>query len=560
MQRVGELLRLPETADTKRCSFPGRTAISLANPMKRRDFLLTSLVALAPRTSSAAQIQIQILPDEPIATISPNIYGHFTEHIGGVIYDGVWVGENSSIPNVGGIRKALVDHLKLIKAPVIRWPGGCFADSYNWRDGVGPRDKRPTRTNFWADTPGLKELTRGPQKFDPNQFGTNDFARFCRLVGAEPYFAANLRSLTPFDFDQWVEYCNSPAGSTTMAQLRAEGGDRDPLNIRFWGVGNESWGCGGSFTGDEYAVEFRRFAEWIPRFSVPLSLIASGPNVADYAFTRSFFQKLTERSKAPLRRVFGTALHYYCGGANSSPSLEFNEDGWYKLLVDALYMEDLVRNHWQIIGEVDTEHSVKLVVDEWGAWHQTDPSIAPGYLWGYWPTLRDALVSGLTLDIFNRHADKVTVANSAQLVNNINASFVAAGDKFTVTPVYHIFRMYAAHQGGTSVRAVFNSPGLSGASAKGLSALSGSCSLHGKHAVLTVVNPDLKTPQTGSIDVPGSSLSNLKAVVLSASDMHAHNTFEQPKAIQPVEKTVSGSSSSFEFPPASVTCLEFDLV
>ena len=525
--------------------------------MNRRDFLLTSLAALAPRTSVAAQSQIEILPNEPIGTISPNIYGHFTEHLGGCIYDGIWVGENSKIPNIGGIRKQLVDNLKLLKPPVIRWPGGCFADSYNWRDGIGPRDKRPKRTNFWADTPELRKLPGGPQKFEPNEFGTSEFAHLCKLVGAEPYFASNLRGLTPFDFDQWVEYCNSPAGSTTMAQIRAEAGDPEPFNVRYWGVGNESWGCGGNFTGDEYAIEFRRFTEWIPRLDTSLSLIASGPNVADYTWTRTFFQKLTEKGKSPLRRVFGTALHYYCGGPQSGPSFGFNEDGWYSLLSNAVYMEDLVRNHWQIMGEFDSEHSVKLVVDEWGAWHETDPTIAPGYLWAYWPTLRDALVSGLTLDIFNRHADKVAMANAAQMVNNIDTSFLAVGDKFAVTPVFHVFRMYAPHQGGTAVRTIFNAPNLTGASAKGLPALSGSCSLHGKHAVLTVVNPDLKNTQTASIDVPGSRVSNLKASVLTSTDMRAHNTFDQPDALAPAEKSASGSS--FEFAPASVTRLEFDL-
>ena len=528
--------------------------------MKRRDFLLTSLVALAPRTSRAAQSLIEILPDEPIGVISPDIYGHFTEHLGGCIYDGIWVGEKSRVANIGGIRKSLVDSLKLLKPPVIRWPGGCFADSYNWRDGVGPREKRPTRTNFWAGTPELQSLAGGPQKYEPNEFGTNEFARFCKLVGAEPYFAANLRALSPYDFDQWVEYCNSPAGATTLAQLRAAGGDREPLNVRFWGVGNESWGCGGNFTGDEYAVEFRRFTEWIPSTGVPLSLIASGPNVADYAWTRSFFQKLTEKGKGPLKRVFGTALHYYCGSPQSGSSIDFTEGAWYELLSKATYMEELVRNHWQIMGEVDSEHSVKLVVDEWGAWHKTDPSIAPGYLWAYWPSLRDGLVSGLTLDIFNRHADKVAMANAAQLVNNIHTSFLAAGDKFAVTPVYHVFRMYAAHQGGTSVRSVFSAPSLGDSSAKGLAGLSGSCSVHGKRVVLTVVNPDLKNTQTAAIEIAGGSrMANLRSTVLTSSDMRAHNTFDQPNAIEPVEKSVSGSASSFEFAPASVTKLEFDV-
>jgi alpha-N-arabinofuranosidase len=529
--------------------------------MNRREFLVAAAALAAPRLSTASSARIELLPDEPIGTISPNIYGHFTEHLGGCIYDGIWVGENSKIPNIGGIRKQLVDHLKLLNPPVIRWPGGCFADSYNWRDGVGPRDRRPTRTNFWADTPYLQKAPDGPQKYEPNQFGTNEFARFCKLVGSEPYLAADLRSLEPYDFYQWIEYCNSPAGTTSLSKLRAEGGDPDPLKVHFWGAGNESWGCGGGFTGDEYAVEFRRFTEWVPRFNVPLSFVASGPNVADYAWTRSFFQKITEKGNGVLRRVFGCALHYYCGGASKRQSTEFTEDGWYQLLSDAGYMEELIRNHWQIMGETDKSHSVKLVVDEWGAWHDTDPSINPAYLWAYWPTLRDALVSGITLDVFNRQADKVAMANAAQLVNNIHTSFIASGDKFAVTPVYHVFRMYAPHQGNTSIRTLFEVPSLTAAGAKTLLALSGSASMKDKHVVLTVVNPDARTPQSTEIDVRGAHVSAARASVLSSTDIRAHNTFDTPHALEPIESSVdNGSPWVYKFSPASVTRLEFDLM
>ena len=491
--------------------------------MQRRDFLFSALALMAPRSASAASTRIDILPDEPIGTIAPEIYGHFTEHLGGCIYDGIWVGERSKIPNYGGIRKDLVDNLKRAKPSVIRWPGGCFADSYNWRDGVGPRAKRPRRTNFWANTPYLAKAPDGPQKYDPNQFGTNEFARFCKLVGAEPYFAGNLRSLNPHDFYEWIEYCNSPAGATSLAETREAGGSREPLNVKYWGVGNESWGCGGNFTGDEYAVEYRRFMEWVPRFGVDLRFVASGPNVADYAWTRTFFTKMAEKGQGSLRGLYGTALHYYCGGPNHDESISFTTDGWYELLSSANYMEELIRNHWQIMGETDREHRVKLIVDEWGAWHKTDPTIDPSYLFAYFPTLRDALVSGIHLDIFNRHADKVAMANAAQLVNNIHTSFLARGDKFTVTPIFHVFEMYAAHQGGTSVRAIFTAPRLNAPSAKGLETLTGSCSMHDKHVVLTVVNADTETPQQTEINVRGSRIANPIATVLAASDIHAHN-------------------------------------
>ena len=540
----------------------------------RRDLLLSSLALLAPRTSLAATARIDILPEEPLGTISPNIYGHFTEHLGGCIYDGIWVGENSKIPNVGGIRKQLIDNLKRLKPPVIRWPGGCFADSYNWRDGVGPRSARPKHTNFWANDPYLAKAPDGPQKYEPNQFGTNDFANFCKAVGAQPYFAANLRSLNAHDFYEWIDYCNSPAGTTSGAVLRGQGGDPEPFPVKFWGVGNESWGCGGAFTGDEYAVQFRRFTEWVPQNGVDLSFVASGPSDADYAWTHTFLEKLTEKGREMLRRVFGLALHYYCGTTGNGEAAGFDEPGWYELLQKADFMEELILNHWTIMGEIDTERHIKLVVDEWGAWHHTDPSISPSYLFAYFPTLRDALVSGITLDTFNRHPDKVTMANAAQLINNIHTSFLAEGNRFTVTPVFHVFEMYSGHQGGISVRTNISAGSLPAVPVRttnpgqralvrprGLAGLSGSCSVQGKQAVLTVVNPDLKKSQQTEIAIRGAAVASATATVLTSSDMHARNTFDQPHAIEPQKRATvsSGAPFVFEFAPASVTRLDLTL-
>ncbi|HEX4165639.1 MAG TPA: alpha-L-arabinofuranosidase C-terminal domain-containing protein [Bryobacteraceae bacterium] len=541
----------------------------------RRQFLLSGLALLAPRVSRGASARIDILPDEPLGTISPDLYGHFTEHIGGVIYDGIWVGENSKIPNVGGIRKELIDNLKRLKPPVIRWPGGCFADSYNWRDGVGPRKARPTRTNFWANTEYLQKAPDGPQKYEPNEFGTNEFAHLCKAVGAQPYFAANVRSLDAHDFYSWIEYCNSPAGTTTLAKLRAEGGDAEPFPVKLWGVGNESWGCGGGFTGDEYAVEFRRFTEWVPKYGLDLNFVASGPNVADYAWTHSFLSKLTEKSKSPLRNVFGLALHYYCGTTGNGQSTEFDEAGWYGLLRKASYMEELINNHWAVMGTIDSQHHVKLVVDEWGAWHKTDPSINPSYLWAFYPTLRDALVSGITLDIFNRHPDKVALASAAQMINNIHTSFIAVGDRFTVTPVFHVFEMYTPHQGGTAVRTELsaaplrnvpvdqapmspNLPVTGTAATTALAGLSGSCSIKGKQATLTIVNPDLKNFQETEIAIQGARVSTARATVLTSTDMRAHNTLDQPHGLEPKtdDSVRVGSPFVYKFAPASVTRLD----
>jgi alpha-N-arabinofuranosidase len=264
----------------------------------RRRFLAQSAAAgaallLAPRSSRAADARIDVRLDEPLGTIAPEIYGHFVEHLGGVVYDGIWVGEGSKIPNIGGIRKSIVDHMKRINASVVRWPGGCFADSYDWRDGIGPAASRPARTNFWVNT----KVPPGPQQYDPNHFGTVEFLRFCRLIGAPPYLAINLRSLPARDFYQWVEFCNSPAGTTTMARMREAQGEREPFGVKYWGVGNEPWGCGGDFSPEDYAVEFKRYTSWVPGFDLGLRFIGAGPSGHEFDWTRRFFAKLTEENR-----------------------------------------------------------------------------------------------------------------------------------------------------------------------------------------------------------------------------------------------------------------------
>jgi alpha-L-arabinofuranosidase len=270
----------------------------------RREFLASTAAAvatatIAPRAAAAADSRIDVLLDEPIGRIAPEIYGHFVEHLGGVVYDGIWVGEDSKVPNDRRHPALIVEHMRRIKASVIRWPGGCFADSYDWRDGIGPRDQRPTRTNFWVFD---KNVPDGPQKYDPNSFGTNEFMHFCRLCGSQPYFAANLRSLPALAFSHWVEYANAPAGSTTLARQR--GGE--PFNVRFWGVGNESWGCGGNFTPDEYATEFRRFIAWVPNYgTVSPAFIPAGPSSGELEWTRGFFEALVRRDRNLINSVWG---------------------------------------------------------------------------------------------------------------------------------------------------------------------------------------------------------------------------------------------------------------
>ncbi len=526
------------------------------------------------QVSGQADARVEVLVEEPIGTISPDLYGHFTEHLGGVIYDGIWVGENSKISNTGGIRTALIESMRRIKAPVIRWPGGCFADSYNWRDGVGPRSQRPRRTNFWVDAPEWRNAPDGPWKYDPNEFGTNEFARFCKLSGAQPYFAANLRSLPAKDTYEWVEYCNSPAGSTSLADLRAAGGDRDPFKVRYWGIGNESWGCGGNFTPEEYAMEFRRFIAWIPRYGVNLAYIGSGPNGGDLEWTRRFFTKLVEKGPGQLGALYGWGLHNYSWNLSKGQSndwfgakgdgLDFGLEEWYELFRQGDSMESLINSHWRMMGEIDRQHRVKLIVDEWGAWYKPGTEAHPTHLLGQASTLRDALLSGLTLDTFNRHADKVIMGNVAQLINCLHSLFIAHEDKFIVTPTFHVFEMYAAHQGGKSLRTVFSAPTITysrlGKPASFLG-LAGSASLHDKELVLTAVNPHATEARETEIVIRGASILSARARTLTSNDIHAHNTFENPRALEPkdVQADLKGRAPVFHFPPASVTRLQITL-
>ncbi|MGE5645093.1 MAG: alpha-N-arabinofuranosidase [Acidobacteriota bacterium] len=517
--------------------------------MLRRHFVRTLAAVpalLGPRSARASDSRIEVLTPEPLGRIAPDLYGHFTEHIGGVVYDGIWVGENSKIPNTGGIRKQLTDALRKIGAPVIRWPGGCFADSYNWRDGIGPRAQRPRRTNFWVND--MKTAPDGPQKYDPNEFGTNEFVRFCRLAGAEPYLAANLRSLTPLDFDQWIEYCNAPAGLTSLSTQR--GGE--PFHVKFWGVGNESWGCGGDFTPEEYATEFRRFTSWMSRSGDDLKFIAAGPSSGDLDWTHRFFARLTQKGPGLLNRVYGWAMHYYCG--TSGGAVEFTNDDWYTLLASAGRMEQLIESHWQAMGEIDTARRVKLVIDEWGAWHRPGTEIHPAFLFGQMPTLRDALISALTLDTFNRHADKIAMANVAQLINNLHCLFLAHEDKFVATANYPVFELYAPHQGATALRTIFSAPRAS----KELWGLAGSASLKEKTLVLTVVNPHVTEARTAEIAIRGAEIREARARTISAPDIHAHNTFQNPRAVEAREgEALRGGL--YTFPPASITRLDLFL-
>ena len=539
--------------------------------MRRRDFVAgaagwgAALFASPPSRAQTADSFVEVFVDEPIGTISRNVYGHFTEHIGGVIYDGVWVGRDSKIPNVDGIRKDLIDKLKQIKAPVIRWPGGCFADSYDWKDGVGPAAQRPTRTNFWEVDPDAKRLhEQGVQLFDDNAFGTNEFARFCQLSGAEPYLAANLRSLPALDFDHWVEYCNSPAGSTSYAKLRQAGGAREPFNVRYWGVGNESWGCGGNFRPEDYASEFRRYTDWVPAFGQDLCFIAAGPNNNDVDWTRRFFEQIFAGQHSYRNQHFrGWSIHHYSRVPNGD-ALSFGPKEWYQLLASGDEMEQIIADNWAVMGEYDRNHRIQLVVDEYGSWHRAGTEIDPTHIFGQQITIRDAVLTALTLDCFNRHPEKVTMANCAQLVNNLNALFLAHGERFWVTPNFHVFDMYSTHQDAQAVRATFAAPRIASDTTgtnEGFWGLKGSASLKAKMLTITAVNPSTNATRAARMVVRGANVASAAATVLTSDDIHAHNTYEQQDAVQTKQAAVRTQEHEmfFDFPPASVVKIEVSL-
>jgi alpha-N-arabinofuranosidase len=486
------------------------------------------------------------------------------------------VGEDSKIPNQHGLRSAIIEKMRAIHAPVVRWPGGCFADSYDWRDGIGPKEKRPRRTNFWTDafTPAQRKENI-PQIYETNQFGTSDFVRFCKLCGAEPYIAGNVRSLTPLDFDHWVEYCNSPRGTTTLAETRAADGSADPYNVRYWGVGNESWGCGGNFDPEDYAIEFKRYTTWVPSYGVPLRFVASGPNSDEQAWTRGFFNKLYHgRPSHDAHGVWGLSVHHYAWNlsrgktedwdAGKGDALKFEPIDWYELARETDRMEGIINDHWTALGEFDLGHNVKLVVDEYGPWYRPGTENAPEQLLGQMITVRDAVMTAISLDTFNRNADKVGMAACAQLVNNLNALFLTHGDKFAVTPNFYVFEMYAAHQGATAVRAEFSSPEVrydrDGKPAS-FWGLKGSASLKEKTLTLTAVNPDVSQARETEIVLRGASAVSAKAWIVGDSDIHAHNTFDEPERVKTriAEVAVRAGALTFTFPPASVVKIEVQL-
>ncbi len=493
-----------------------------------------------------ATITINI--NDRIGTINPKIYGHFAEHLGRCIYDGIWVGEESPIPNTGGFRNDVIAALRKMKPPVIRWPGGCFADDYHWQDGVGPKASRPRRINIhWGEV------------IETNLVGTQEFIRFCRLVGAEPYLCGNVGSGSPRELRDWVEYCNFP-GDSTWARQRVADGSQEPFNVTYWGVGNENWGCGGNFSPEDYGTEFRRFGSFVRGFGKKLFVIACGPSGSDVEWTTRFFRKLY-KDYWGYENIHGFAAHYYCGTAGTAT--QYSEDEWYRLIYQGLQMEPLVVQQRAAMDAFDPQRRIGLVVDEWGTWHPVEPGTNPAFLCQQ-NTLRDALVAATTLDIFNRHADKVVMANIAQTVNVLQAMVLTQGEKMLVTPSGYVYELYAPHQGAEAVRALVETGTVSfkkGDKTESLPIVAGSASLKGRLLFLTLTNCHASQTEEVTVNLlGGASAQTAKAYALSG-EIHAFNTFDAPEALAPKPFTLTATESTFTvtLPPSSVVAAEIAL-
>lgn len=356
------------------------------------------------------------------------------------------VGRNSKIPNVDGIRKQFVEDMRRLGAPNLRWPGGCFADGYHWRDGIGPAAKRPRTYNFWES-----RMPAGLHATETNEFGIHEFMQLCRLVGAQPYVAANVGSGTPQEFHDWVSYCNAPVGTLSVADERAANGDREPFGVRYWGVGNESWGCGGNMKPGEYATLYRQFVTQFPAYLQPF-LIATGPREhskdGDIGWTTGFFEAMQGHREQPQ----GFALHFYTDFRNTTVKAgDTSTTDWYAVLREGLRTEAVIEQHWNAMAKFDPQHRTKFVIDEWGVWYPPGFEITPGYILSQPITLRDALHTAITFDIFNRHTAKIEMANVAQTVNCLHSLFLAREDKYVRTPAYYVFEMYRSHSGARLV-------------------------------------------------------------------------------------------------------------
>lgn len=472
-----------------------------------------------------------------VGRINPNIYSQFAEHLGRCVYGGLYVGTDSPIANINGMRTDVVNALRALHIPVLRWPGGCFADTYHWRDGVGKSRKTIVNTNWGGVT-------------EDNSFGTHEFMELCRQLGCEAYFSGNVGSGTVAEFSDWVEYCNMP-GISPMADLRRKNGRQDPWNVKYWGIGNEAWGCGGNMRPEYYADLCRRYACYLRTYDPghPIFKIASGANVDDYRWT-----DVVAEIAGP--SIDAVSLHYYTipgpTWEQKGSALVYSREEYYLTLQKALKMEELVENHARVLRLRDPQNRIGLAVDEWGAWYDVEPGTNPGFLYQQ-NTMRDALVAAVNLNIFNNHCDTVVMAAIAQMVNVLQAMVLTEGPRMLTTPTYHVFSMYRGHQGAKQLESYVQTA-LTG-SGENIPQLHVSASQSEDGSLLITV-ANLSDTQSAPLDCVLAGIGKIRSVtgqVLTGKPWD-HNTFDLPEAVvpRPIPAGLTPDGFRAELPGCSV--------
>ncbi|MCF8359799.1 MAG: alpha-N-arabinofuranosidase [Prolixibacteraceae bacterium] len=508
-----------------------------------KTYFLTLFFSVMAFTWMNAQNTLYLHLEEEGAKINKEIYGHFSEHLGKCIYEGIYVGEDSNIPNIDGYRTDVVEALKELKVPVLRWPGGCFADTYHWKDGIGPKEDRPSIVNVhWG---GVTE---------DNSFGTHEFLNFCELIGTEPYLSINVGSGTVREAAEWVEYVTS-SNESPMTELRKKNGREDPWDVKFWGIGNETWGCGGDMRPEYYADVYRHFAGYVRGRG--FQRIAVGPSGSDYNWTEKLMQGFSGKNHL----VQGISLHHYTlptgnWGAKGS-STDFGEEMWFKTLHNTLVIEEFIRRHLEIMDKYDPHKRVKLLVDEWGTWYDPLPETNPGFLQQQ-NSMRDAVVAGTNLNIFNNHADRISMANIAQIVNVLQSVIMTNEEQMVLTPTYYVFKMYNVHQ---DAQLIPTSLACENYTFEGESIPAVNASASVKDGVVSITLCNLNPNKAVSVDCnfPGSEFKSAEGKIVTSEKMNDYNDFGQEEKVTmsdfKVKKPTNGNLN-VEIPAHSVVLVQ----
>ena len=490
---------------------------------------------------------------EQKSKINKEIYGNFTEHLGRCIYDGIWVGKDSAIPNVNGVRKDIIDAFKEIKLPVLRWPGGCFADQYHWKDGIGPMEQRKRIVNkTWGDA------------VEDNSFGTHEFMDMCEEIGCDAYIAGNLATGSIQEMLDWIEYITGD-GDSEMANLRRKNGREKPWKLTWFGIGNEVWGCGGEMMPDYYVNQYRQAYHFLSQkgfmTSGSLKFIASGPGGDDYEWTDKVTDSLTTQTycmsqikSEPL--MDGLSFHHYVYGGDGYFNLrrarEFDERQWYDIIRKAAEAEELIIRHDTVMTRHDPEKKVGLMIDEWGAWYGSEEGTNPAFLFQQ-NTMCDAVIAAVYLNIFNKHSDRIKLATIAQAVNVLQSVVLTEGEKMVLTPTYHVFELFKKHQDATLLGSYIESREIGVEGAKVNNLFESSSTDADGNVTATICNTSIDNPEQIEATLFGAEIESVKARIL-AQDAHACNTFEEPEnvAIKVFDVIYSGSKIDFEIPAGSV--------